>query len=160
MKCFVYGTLLNGMSRFDALLGADFLGLAFARGDLYDLGDFPGMVAGNGRVYGELYEIDDGILSELDQIEGYFPGREDHCTYLRKEIDVFSMKNGQPVKTYAYFYNRDLSKARKIECGDYRRHCHESEYGDHWYIAYGSNMDSSRLRDRVGEPEKSRGGIH
>ena len=47
MKCFVYGTLLNGMSRFDALLGADFLGLAFARGDLYDLGDFPGMVAGN-----------------------------------------------------------------------------------------------------------------
>lgn len=155
MKCFVYGTLLKGMQLYECLWRAPCIGLAFTWGDLYDLGEYPGMIQGNGLVYGEVYKIDNEILEGLDQIEGVFPGQEEYCLYLRKEITSTLMKDGKTIKAWAYFYNRNLSKATWIQHGDYRRHRAESESHRQWYIAYGSNMNSERLRDRVGEPMDS-----
>lgn len=152
MKCFVYGTLLDGMSRCDALWGATFLGLAFARGDLYDLGEYPGLVPGDGIVYGELYAIDEDIRLDLDRIEGYVPGCDDRSIYLRRSIDVSLMKDGRPLQAEVYVYNRDLSRAKRIDHGDYRRHHLESEYRYQWFIAYGADVGSERILDRIGEP--------
>ena len=127
MNCFVYGTILKGMHRNESLLDSPCLGLACTQGDLFDLGDYPGMIQGDGLVYGEVYEIDDEILAILDQIEGFFPGRAKDSLYLRSEITNTMLKDGQKLQAWAYFYNRDLSKAQRIQHGDYRRHRAEAE---------------------------------
>ena len=68
---FVYGTLKRGGSRHSLLKGCPFLGRALAKGfALYDLGAYPGMVPGDGVVRGEVYEIPEGLLRELDWVEG------------------------------------------------------------------------------------------
>lgn len=162
MNCFVYGALLKGMALFESLFGAPCLGLAFTQGELYELGTFPGMIQADGLVYGEVYEIDDEILSDLDQIEGYFSGHEEDSLHLRKEIHATMMKDGKGLKAWAYFFNQDISKGRQINhgadgttYGDYRRYRAEAESEHQWYLAYGSNMNSERLRDRVGAPLES-----
>lgn len=46
-KLFVYGTLLRGLSRAQMLRGSPFLGPALISGQLFDLGRYPGLRAGN-----------------------------------------------------------------------------------------------------------------
>lgn len=72
---FVYGTLKRGGCRHAALAGAAPRGEAetvpgYA---LYDLGEYPGLVAcphGGQVVRGEVYEVDRARLGELDEVEG------------------------------------------------------------------------------------------
>lgn len=70
---FVYGTLRQGGLRAMPGLfpGAKFIGRAAVAGSLYDMGEYPGLLldASGSPVIGEVYEIDDEILSELDRIE-------------------------------------------------------------------------------------------
>ena len=70
---FVYGTLRRGGIRSmpDLFPGARFVGRATVGGSLYDLGEHPGLVLGESgpAVVGEVYEVDDEVLSELDEIE-------------------------------------------------------------------------------------------
>ena len=60
MHVFFYGTLMCGFSlrrRSDIESFLRFSGRGSVQGVLYDLGSYPGMVAGQGTVVGELYEI-------------------------------------------------------------------------------------------------------
>jgi len=70
---FVYGTLRRGGLRSmpDLFPGARFVGRAEVGGSLYDLGAHPGLLldASGSSVTGEVYEIDDAMLNELDAIE-------------------------------------------------------------------------------------------
>lgn len=45
----------------------------FVRGILIDLGKYPGLVPGNGQVWGELFSITDEGLQICHRIEGYKP---------------------------------------------------------------------------------------
>ena len=70
---FIYGSLRQGCEcpmsmRFPT---SKFLANATARGSLFDLGEYPGLVSNdsNSTVVGELYEVDDELLKELDQFE-------------------------------------------------------------------------------------------
>ena len=77
MRLFVYGTLMQGEVA-HALLAerARFIGPATASGyALFDLGPYPAMVRGEGVVVGEIYEIDEISLPELDAYEGEGFGR-------------------------------------------------------------------------------------
>lgn len=155
IKIFVYGTLLKKMGLSSYLMESLFLGHGIAAGVLYDLGGYPGLVEGTGAVYGELYEINENTLKLLDQIEGYSPENSSHSLYIRKEISVQSFTEGSFINAYSYFYNHSIAGYRMIACGDYRRDQLEQqairqrdEQGQ-WYIAYGSNMDSVRLKDRL-----------
>lgn len=70
---FVYGTLRQGGVR--AMPGifpaAKFIGEGNVSGRLYDLGAYPSLLldASDSSVVGEVYEIDDETLYELDDIE-------------------------------------------------------------------------------------------
>jgi len=151
MTVFVYGTLLQGMSRANILNNSQFLGIGYTCGKLYDLGCFPAINPGSENLYGELYQIDEQKLNELDWIEGYNPIETNHSLYIRKEVDVVILKDGSYIRAYTYFYNDYLEgDSKKITCGDYRRYLLEKE-DLQWYVAYGSNMSSQRLEERIGD---------
>jgi gamma-glutamylcyclotransferase (GGCT)/AIG2-like uncharacterized protein YtfP len=80
---FVYGKLRQGgaLPMADHFAGSRSVGNATADGSLYDLGQYPSLVLdGSGsRVLGEVYEIDDETLKQLDAIEasaGYYRTQE------------------------------------------------------------------------------------
>ena len=70
---FVYGTLREGGVRAMPQLfpAAKLIGQATVCGRIYDLGDYPCLAPDQAgpAVTGEVYEIDDEILGELDEIE-------------------------------------------------------------------------------------------
>jgi len=94
---FVYGTLRRGGIR--AMPGlfpaAKFIGAAEVRGNLYDLGAYPGLMLdeSSAPVTGEVYEIDDEILRELDEIEA-----SSNCW--RRQVEVSSGNQKMPCWVY------------------------------------------------------------
>jgi gamma-glutamylcyclotransferase (GGCT)/AIG2-like uncharacterized protein YtfP len=82
---FVYGTLRQGGLRAMPTIfpGAKFLGQANVSGSLYDLGAYPGLLLDDSTssVIGEVYEIDDEALKQLDEIEA-------SSSYWRKQVEV------------------------------------------------------------------------
>lgn len=151
---FVYGTLTQGLGLANKLANATFLGHGLTQGTLYDLGSFPGFKATDNAenvVYGELYQVDTQTLKTLDRIEGYYPDQVDDSMYVRETIPVVSFQDARTVHAQVYVYQREVNPERQIFHGDYRRYLQEREDGLHWYIAYGSNMSSERLLDRICE---------
>lgn len=72
MKLFVYGTLRRGEAGHALLAGAQALGTAWTEPafTLVDLGEYPAVVeGGTTAVAGELYEVDELTLVELDRYE-------------------------------------------------------------------------------------------
>jgi gamma-glutamylcyclotransferase (GGCT)/AIG2-like uncharacterized protein YtfP len=96
-RIFVYGTLRRGNagSMSTRFPNAKFVGEAKVSGSLYDLGAYPGLLLGdsNSLVVGEVYEVDDEILDELDEFEG-------SSNYQRKPADVFLGSNRVTCWTY------------------------------------------------------------
>ncbi len=158
VKLFVYGTLLRGMSRFQVLANGEFLGNVSTSGILYDLGHFPGILKGDGAVYGELYEVTQEQVASLDRIEGYTPRNRAASLYLREQVNVTKLTDGSMEKAFAYFYNGNVDRRKRIECGDYRRYRLEVSSEDQWYVAYGSNMSMKRLEKRIGKAIQVRTG--
>lgn len=82
---FVYGSLRRGSAgamsvRFPA---SKFIAEAHVNGSLYDLGDYPGLLLNeaNSLVTGEVYEVDDELLNELDAFEA-------SSNYRRKQVEI------------------------------------------------------------------------
>jgi gamma-glutamylcyclotransferase (GGCT)/AIG2-like uncharacterized protein YtfP len=117
----LYGSLRRGEPMF-CEMGLD-RALEYVRdvefpGDLYDLGDYPGAVAGQDRVQAELYRLlDADILGALDRYEEFDPARPTDSLYLRKAIAVPGIGDA-----WVYLYNRGVAGARRIAGGDWRRH--------------------------------------
>ena len=100
--------------------GAERLGAAQVRGQLYDIGSYPGLVAGQGLVSGELYRVTSEHLWRLDAVEEMIPGNRAASLYWRDRIAVVTGDfAGQEV--WAYLYNQSVDGLRPIE-GDYRRY--------------------------------------
>ena len=82
---FVYGTLRRGSARamFVRFPGSKFIAEAKVSGSLYDLGAYPGLLLNesNSLVIGEVYEVDDEILNELDDFEAA-------SNYRRKQVEI------------------------------------------------------------------------
>ena len=83
---FVYGTLMQGMRNHSYMEKGTFIGPAQTKPE-YDLmsnGSIPlAREGGADSVKGELYEVDDALLSELDEVEGVAAD-----LYERKEVEV------------------------------------------------------------------------
>jgi gamma-glutamylcyclotransferase (GGCT)/AIG2-like uncharacterized protein YtfP len=150
MNIFVYGTLLNGMYRSSVLNHASFKGYAILHANLYDLGPYPAIGPGHGKVYGEIYQVNEQTLSILDQIEGFNRHNLANSLYHREQVSVRSFNDGKSIEAFTYVYNGNLDDYPVIECGDYRRYISETQSEQQWYIAYGSNMNPERLSDRIG----------
>lgn len=98
-----------------------FLGEARIRGDLYDVGGYPGMVAGEGLVCGTLYRIDDPlIVPEIDAFEDIIPGEEAESLYRREQHPVLNADGAPTGQTaWVYVFNKPLAEDPKIESGDW-----------------------------------------
>lgn len=108
---FVYGTLKKRFSNHHFLEGAKFVKKAITKPlyKMYNCGYYPCIVdCPNGNViHGEIYQIDNQILSRLDYLEGY------PQLYDRKLIQLQDYNN--PV--LAYFFNFDYTNLKEIESG-------------------------------------------
>src|SRR5215210_5615888 len=82
---FVYGTLRRGSVRAMSIRfpNSTFIADAKVSGSLYDLGAYPGLLLNesNSLVIGEVYEVDDEILNELDEFEA-------SSNYWRKQVET------------------------------------------------------------------------
>jgi gamma-glutamylcyclotransferase (GGCT)/AIG2-like uncharacterized protein YtfP len=94
---FVYGTLRRGCAgemsvRFP---DAKFIAEAQVSGSLYDLGAYPGLLLdeSNSLVIGEVYEVDDELLSKLDDFEA-------SSNYRRKQVEISPGIDSRPCWIY------------------------------------------------------------
>lgn len=121
---FIYGTLLPGLRLEGQMQGARFVGTAQVPGRLVDVGRYPGFLAGEGLVAGEVYEVDAAHLARLDVVEDMVPGNRAASQYWREEVNVAAGPlQGQLVQTYVY--NRPVDGCTPIAHGDYRRYIRE-----------------------------------
>lgn len=147
---FIYGTLLRGLERAHLLEQAAFLGPTTAPGRLHALGAYPGLLEEPGTVVGELYRIDEQTRTQLDRVEGFDPVNPNDSLYQRRPIHAQLIATGEILNAETYVYNLDVPEGSHIREGDYRRLILETSDDTPWVIAYGSNMSSARLSNRVG----------
>lgn len=118
-KVFVYGTLLKGFGNHRLMSTSKYLGNATLEGfDMFSLGAFPVISPGKGRIAVELYEVDEGVMSSLDRLEGYptfynrmkvdIPGQEDQAW-------IYFMEN--PQENYGKYRGGQLEK---VESGSWK----------------------------------------
>jgi gamma-glutamylcyclotransferase (GGCT)/AIG2-like uncharacterized protein YtfP len=112
---FVYGTLRRGGVRAmpELFPGAEFVGGASVRGQLYDFGEYPGLRLGESgsAVAGEVYEVSEEILRKLDDIEA-------PAFYSRSEVEV--SLGGGTLKCWVYEPDLSLYPSRTpIASGDW-----------------------------------------
>jgi len=126
---FLYGTLMKGQKRFNypALVPLrESISNASVRGaELYDFGDYPGMVlSGNNEsiVYGEVHEFNsiEKAIKILDRLERFNPLDVKNSLFRREEIAV-TLENGKNIKAWAYIFNQSIKGARRINSGDWRK---------------------------------------
>jgi gamma-glutamylcyclotransferase (GGCT)/AIG2-like uncharacterized protein YtfP len=118
---FVYGTLRPALAvGWPRKLVADLevVGVATVSGLLYDLGDYPGMVAGEGVVHGDLLRI--GDEERLAAIDAYEECGGPQALY-RREAVLATLANGTRVEAWAYFFTHPTGGAPVIADGDYLR---------------------------------------
>lgn len=128
---FVYGTLKEGECRahvFNQVLGHNNFKRqpAVIQGDLYDLGAYPGMCKGPGKVVGETVLLTEEdylkMLPVLDLIEGYTPGREDSL-YVREEVTTTQSTSPMEATTYFFSSTDELENyGRRVDTGVWSTH--------------------------------------
>ncbi|HYB93918.1 MAG TPA: gamma-glutamylcyclotransferase family protein [Vicinamibacterales bacterium] len=125
---FFYGTLMSpfnrpGRQRITPKLS--YKGRGAIRAALFDLGIYPAAVPADdaGLVWGEVYETSDptGVLSVLDDIEGFRPTEPARSLYTRTLAEV-TLEDGAQTQAWVYFYNAPLGRAERIVSGDYLLH--------------------------------------
>jgi gamma-glutamylcyclotransferase (GGCT)/AIG2-like uncharacterized protein YtfP len=108
---FVYGTLKRGFPLHKHLKEARFLGEAELSNYLmYDLGWYPGIVPGPGKVRGEVYEVSLATLALLDEIEA--EGEE----YERRLLPV-RLSDGRTIEAFVYIYLGEVSRRPLVKEG-------------------------------------------
>ena len=112
----VYGSLRSGMGNHQYYLSdSEYKGKFTTEPEytLYSLQWYPGLkLNGNTSVVMEVYEVDEKTLTNLNRLEGYYPG-EKSTFYDRIEI------NTPWGKAFTYIYVNELSKDSIVESGDW-----------------------------------------
>ncbi|KGD70708.1 MULTISPECIES: gamma-glutamylcyclotransferase family protein [Tatumella] len=108
MRIIVYGSLRRKQGNSHWMTNAQWLGDYQVEGyDLYNLGLYPGVVAGQGSVYCEVYRIDATTLGELDAL------RTRGGEYKRQLLST-------PYGTaWMYIYQRPVAGRLQIKSGDW-----------------------------------------
>lgn len=110
IRIFVYGSLMkNCYNHYYYLQGQKYLWQAILFGyALYNLGSFPGIIPDQeGKVRGEVFEIDTNTLAELDILEG------NGSLYIRETAQV--TMNAEKIFADIYVWNGEVRPEDKIE---------------------------------------------
>lgn len=138
VSVFVYGTLMQGERAHYMIKGAEFVGkYRLSNFGMYDLGSYPGIkTIKDESVVGEVYNVDEGIIPQLDSYEG------EGTLYKRETVKVSNGKDSMYV--YAYIYIQSVEGRRLI------RQPWNAKQSDYvWYAAYGSNLSRDRFRNYI-----------
>lgn len=106
---FAYGSLKKGRWGWKELKleqRADFMGGGSVEGRIFDLGEYPALVPGKGRVRGELWRLrDEEALKTLDAFEGE--------EYLRDEVEV-EAEDGKSARAWAWVYAGTIKGQKEL----------------------------------------------
>lgn len=108
---FVYGTLKKDWGNHRIIEDQQYLGCAetsHPNFQMYSLGGFPGVVAGDKQITGELYSVDDEALARCDRLEG-------HPSFYKREQISVSPLEGENVVAWIYIYQGQVSDLQPIE---------------------------------------------
>jgi gamma-glutamylcyclotransferase (GGCT)/AIG2-like uncharacterized protein YtfP len=115
----LYGTL---MSPFDALDDLDarrhlrLIGPCELPGRLFDVGEWPSLLAGEGVAHGELFEVlAASVLERLDTFEDYRPGDHAASAYIRARVRLLR----PDAEAWVYVANTPLPGAVHIPSGSW-----------------------------------------
>lgn len=114
---FVYGTLRQGGSNAFRMDGAMFLADAYTTGRLYRIDWYPGAIFDHNAgtsIIGELYQVTEKHLRELDAFEGE--------EYRRVNILVIT-ENGS-MDAWAWEYQRSVEQQTQMMTGDWLKEYH------------------------------------
>ncbi len=126
---FVYGTLKSGFQNPYARMlraRAQLVSTAWVRGQLYNLGAYPGLVAADdtrSRVHGELFRIEPsaaGLLSLIDRYEGCDRDSPEPHAFMRWPA-VAHLKDGTKRLAWAYYYTGSTAGRPRISSGRFTR---------------------------------------
>ena len=115
---FVYGTLMEGMSRHNEMEGdCKKVCKGTVQGELYHLGGYPGLIPGEGIIHGEVYRAKDmfQVIQRLDWIEG--AGGDNPL--FNRVIQQVETENGK-VWAYTYHYANSVDSFERILSGNWR----------------------------------------
>lgn len=103
-KVLVYGTLRSGESNHHILEGSELLGTTIVNGyGMVSLGHFPAAFKMKGySLVGEVYEVEDFVLDDMDDLEGYNRISPESGMYDRVLVDT------EFGETFMYVYNGDI----------------------------------------------------
>lgn len=105
----VYGSLKQGYHNHGVIEGSRLLGQDHLTGwDMYNLGAFPGIIAGEGTIHVEVYDVDQETALRVDALEGYRESNEKSSFYVRKTVQT------QYGMASLYVFNKDLSGAKQV----------------------------------------------
>ncbi|WP_456436829.1 gamma-glutamylcyclotransferase family protein [Desulfurobacterium sp.] len=104
---FVYGTLMSGFSANVFLSDNQFIGYGVLYGArLLHLDEgYPAVVDGDGRVFGELYQVDTLTLKAIDFFEDFFEAFPEKSLYIRTIRPVRLLPYGDFVDAWVYILN-------------------------------------------------------
>ncbi|PYZ95116.1 gamma-glutamylcyclotransferase [Salipaludibacillus keqinensis] len=145
---FVYGTLRKNESNHGLLKRAKLVSQqAKLKGSLFNTGQgYPAlMLKGESYVYGEIYNVDDNILANLDVLEGYTPGRKDNL-YERQEKQVETDIGIIDAWVYVLNAENDEHLVHHIPFQDWKVNQWYTSFNEVKYFAYGSCMDTARIK--------------
>lgn len=123
-KIFVYGTLLRGFGNWSwALKDQTFISVGETAPEytMVSLGGFPGVcLNGNTAIHGEVFEVNDSRLRDIDSLEGYSPSNPSQGLYDRKTV---TLTDGTEALMYVFNNNRNgMGDYPAIESGSWRQH--------------------------------------
>lgn len=92
------------------------LGPCLIPGRLYQMGGYPALKPGNGRVKGELIELPWQFdFAAFDHYEDYYPARPQACRYFRRRIRLIE----PAVEAWVYVYGWPVDPSTRIISGDW-----------------------------------------
>lgn len=149
MQVFVYGTLRNNEANSHYLNQAKAIATqCWTPGELWDTNlGYPAMVStGQGRVYGEIYEVGEEELRDIDNLEEFIEQGNKDNYYERILRNIYTDRG--VISAYVYVLPEEkLEPSFKfINSGDWKWYRIQDKQ-DLLYFAYGSCMDNQRFRD-------------
>lgn len=120
-----YGLLKQGAAgmpkHIDLEATGIFAGPCRFRGEMFDLGGFPGIVDGKTLCHGVKWRIEDtGVLAALDAFEDVLPDDPARSLYWRGRIALCDESGAETGEiAHIYLYNQPISGYSRIETGNW-----------------------------------------